>query len=104
MEALSEEKARSSTLSDQVREIQNEMKDREVQMVSQRHRLLSKNVEEEEFRSLLKEKNIEINKYLSEIKALSTQNTELEEEVVTIGKEMENALKELERYVTFGNY
>ncbi|KAJ3058787.1 hypothetical protein HDU99_006653, partial [Rhizoclosmatium hyalinum] len=95
--ALSEEKARYMTLSETTRELQNEMKEREVQMVSQRHRLLSKNIEEEEFRAQLKDKNLEINKYLSEIKALTTQNSQLSAEVDTIGQELEATVNEIER-------
>ncbi|KAI8621520.1 hypothetical protein BC830DRAFT_180184 [Chytriomyces sp. MP71] len=95
--ALSEEKARYATLSEAMRELQNEMKEREVQMVSQRHRLLSKNIEEEEFRGQLKEKNLEINKYLSEIKSLTTQNNQLASEVETIGQELDATVLEIER-------
>ncbi|KAJ3018475.1 UNVERIFIED_CONTAM: hypothetical protein HDU68_011137 [Siphonaria sp. JEL0065] len=95
--ALSEEKARYMTLSETTHELQNEMKEREVQMVSQRHRLLSKNIEEEEFRAQLKDKNLEINKYLSEIKSLTTQNSQLSAEVDTIGQELEATVAEIER-------
>ncbi|KAJ3236898.1 hypothetical protein HDU78_004338 [Chytriomyces hyalinus] len=95
--ALSEEKARYATLSETTRELQNEMKEREVQMVSQRHRLLSKNIEEEEFRSQLKEKNMEVNKYLAEIKSLTTQNVQLSNEVDTIGQELDATVSEIER-------
>ncbi|KAJ3344968.1 hypothetical protein HDU83_004566 [Entophlyctis luteolus] len=95
--ALSEEKARYMTLSETVHELQNEMKEKEVQMVSQRHRLLSKNIEEEEFRAQLKDKNLEVNKYLSEIKSLTTQNTQLSAEIDTIGQELEATVSEIER-------
>ncbi|KAJ3415066.1 hypothetical protein HDV05_005592 [Chytridiales sp. JEL 0842] len=95
--ALAEEKARYNTLSETTRQLQNDMKEREVQMVSQRHRLLSKNVEEEEFRVQLKEKNMEINRYLSEITALTKQNAHLSQEVDTIGQELEATVNELER-------
>ncbi|KAI9366012.1 hypothetical protein DFJ73DRAFT_955828 [Zopfochytrium polystomum] len=68
-------------------------------MVSQRHRLLSKNVEEEEYRNQLKEKNAEINKFLGEIKALSKQNSELAADVESIGQELEATLAEVDRNV-----
>ncbi|KAJ3076959.1 hypothetical protein HDU98_010253 [Podochytrium sp. JEL0797] len=98
--ALTEEKARYAALAETTRELQSEMKEREVQMVSQRHRLLSKNIEEEEFRSQLKDKNAEINKYLSEIKSLTNQNSHLTAEVDTIGQELEATVSEIERNST----
>ncbi|KAJ3333648.1 hypothetical protein HDU76_005628 [Blyttiomyces sp. JEL0837] len=95
--ALSEEKARYSALNETIRHLQNEIKDREVQMVSQRHRLLSKNVEEEEYRVQLKEKNSEINKLLNRIETVEGQNSVLTKENETMGQELESLVNELER-------
>ncbi|KAJ3204190.1 hypothetical protein HDU67_009732 [Dinochytrium kinnereticum] len=94
---LTEEKQRYAHLVESTRQLENDMKERETQMLTHQQRLLSKNAEEEEFRAQLKEKNNEINKCLTEIKKLSIQNAELQNDVDTMTQELEATVAELER-------
>ncbi|KAJ1533011.1 hypothetical protein HK405_000749, partial [Cladochytrium tenue] len=91
--ALAEEKSRLEALNESMRQLQQEVKDREVQMVSQRHRLLSKTVEEEEYRNQIKASR----KYVFWDGEDCTQNVELASEVEMIGQELEAAIAEVDR-------
>ncbi|KAJ3177182.1 hypothetical protein HK101_010313, partial [Irineochytrium annulatum] len=95
--ALAAEKQKMVDIEESNKKLEKEMKEREDQMTTHRQRLLTKNIEEEEFRGQLKEKNLEINKLMEEVKSLTNENSRLQAEVETMGEEMDAVVKELDR-------
>ncbi|KNC97427.1 uncharacterized protein SPPG_09464 [Spizellomyces punctatus DAOM BR117] len=94
---LSTERARASALEEAATRMKAEIKDYQSQIQNRKDRLQLKNMDEDQIRKQLREKNGEINRYLAEVELLSAENTRLTDEVQTMSQELEATVTELDR-------
>ncbi|KAJ3289656.1 hypothetical protein HK104_007316 [Borealophlyctis nickersoniae] len=95
--ALSKEKAHAISLADTVARLKQEVGHYVAQLTSQKDRLQSKNLDEDQFRNQLKEKNNEINRYVAEIQMLSSKNAQMGAEIDAMEQELEATVMEIEK-------
>ncbi|KAI9202124.1 uncharacterized protein BJ171DRAFT_515759 [Polychytrium aggregatum] len=95
--SLREEKTRSMKSEDTIERLTKELHDCRDQLGTQRSRLQSKTIDEDHFRTQIKDKNSEITKYIHEIQALGAHNVKLSNEVEMMAQELEATVIELER-------
>ncbi|KAI8813314.1 hypothetical protein BJ742DRAFT_789891 [Cladochytrium replicatum] len=91
------EKTRARNAEDQVSRLKLELMDLHAQISAQKDRLQTKTLDEDQIRVHLKEKNLEIDRYLGEIQTLSEENARLSEEMEDMAQELEATVSELER-------
>ncbi|TPX68705.1 hypothetical protein SpCBS45565_g02947 [Spizellomyces sp. 'palustris'] len=94
---LSTERARASALEEAATRMKAEIKDYQSQIQNRKDRLQLKNMDEDQIRKQLREKNGEINRYLAEVELLSAENTRLTDEVRAMSQELEATVTELDR-------
>ncbi|TPX47954.1 hypothetical protein SeMB42_g03165 [Synchytrium endobioticum] len=95
--AIRDEKARSAALNTTAERLQVELNLANSQLAAHQARATARRADDDDFRSQLKEKNAEINRYLTEIQLLTTDNAQLRDDTETLGNELEVAVAELER-------
>ncbi|TPX37071.1 hypothetical protein SmJEL517_g00935 [Synchytrium microbalum] len=95
--AIRDEKSRSAALNASLERLQVEYSHVNTQLGAHAERATARRADDEDFRSQLKEKNAEINRYLTEIQLLTTDNAQLRDDVESLGSELEVAVAELER-------
>ncbi|KAK6098993.1 40S ribosomal protein S26 [Batrachochytrium dendrobatidis] len=94
--SLKEERTKTSTLQDTNRRLDDELKDARSRLSDQRNHIQSRNIDKDNFRMQLTEKNAELNRYIAEIQMLSTEHSQMATEVESMTQELEAAVCEIE--------
>ncbi|KAJ3022309.1 hypothetical protein HKX48_006496 [Thoreauomyces humboldtii] len=94
---LNAEKARASAAEELASRMKAEIKDYQSQLKDRKDRIQLKNMDDDQFRKQLREKNGELARYLAEVELLSSENARLTQEVESLTQEVEVTVTELER-------
>ncbi|KAJ3186375.1 hypothetical protein HDU85_007815 [Gaertneriomyces sp. JEL0708] len=94
---LTAERTKSSNFEDTIARMKLEIKDYQSQLQNQKDRMQTKTLDDDQIRKQLRDKNAELNKYLSEVQLLSEDNGRLASKVEALTEELEAAVNELEK-------
>ncbi|KAI9004263.1 hypothetical protein BC832DRAFT_592949 [Gaertneriomyces semiglobifer] len=94
---LTAERTKTSNFQDAVARMKLEIKDYQSQLQNQKDRMQTKTLDDDQIRKQLRDKNAELNKYLSEVQLLSEDNGRLASKVDALTEELEAAVNELEK-------
>ncbi|KAI8918586.1 hypothetical protein DFJ77DRAFT_303045 [Powellomyces hirtus] len=94
---LTTERARAAAAEEVVARMKAEIKDYQSQLQNRKDRIQLKNLDDDQIRKQLREKNGELARYVAEVELLSSRNARLTSEVEALTQELEVTVTELER-------
>ncbi|KAJ3152611.1 hypothetical protein HDU89_001304 [Geranomyces variabilis] len=94
---LTTDRARATAAEEIVSRMKAEIKDYQSQLQNRKDRIQMKNLDDDQIRKQLREKNGELARYVAEVDLLSAENARLTAEVEALTQEVEVTVNELER-------